>query len=449
MKKLLSVILCLSLALAGFSGTARAEEDSLFSARDLTQEADLTDAEQIVLTDQSVTIDHAGVFLLSGTLQNGQVVVDAGDEDKVQLVLSGVSIHAETGAAIHVIAADKVFITLAPGSENLLSAGDVTEDGVDGVIYSKADLTLNGTGALTVTAQTGHGIVCKDTLAITGGNYTIQAAGHGITGKDALNIADGSFSVTTGGGSTAAEMKASDTFGQRGGFWGSTASQEDEDSVKAKGLKSDGPITVLFGSFTLDCADDAVHAAGDVTIAGGEWTIRTADDAIHSDENVTIDGGSFEIPYCYEGIEGKNVTISGGSIAITSTDDGINAAGEESTSGFQGPGMDAGVVITVNGGEITVVSGGDCLDSNGTIVLNGGKLNLTCNGGGNTALDSESGLTNNGAEVTTNDGSEQSGGRMGSMGRGQIGGDRGQKGGMPSGENSQGAAPFGGKGSIR
>ena len=190
--------------------------------------------------------------------------------------------------------------------------------------------------------------------------------------------------------------------------------------------KKHGTITVLSGSFDLDCADDAVHAGGDVSISDGAWTIRSADDGIHADGDVLIGGGSFELPYCYEGIEGKNVTIDGGSISITS-DDGINATGEETGNSF-GPGMDTGAVITVNGGELTIVSDGDCIDSNGTIVLNDGKLNLTCNGNGNTALDSESGITNNGADVTTNDGSENGGGF--GMGRGQMGGDRGQFGGQ-------------------
>ena len=460
MKDVLVYLLCLSLVLVVFPGAVQAEVDTLFTERDLTQEADLTEAETIILAGQSVTIDHAGVFVLSGSIENGQVLVEAGEEDKVQLVLDGVSIHAETGAAIEVETADKVFITLAQGSENMLSAGAIDEEGADGVIYSKADLTLNGLGSLTVTADTGKGIVCKDTLAITGGIYSIQSAEHGITGKDALNIADGSFTITTGGGSQAVEMKASDDFGDRGGFMrnfgdrdmgtdmtppeGSAprntpladtdtqaASQDEETEVKAKGLKSDGPITVLAGSFTLDCADDAVHAGSDITISGGQWQIRTADDGIHSDEHVIIGGGSFDIPYCYEGIEGKNVTISGGTIQITATDDGINAAGEDSETGHRIPGVDNGAVITVDGGEITIVSDGDCLDSNGSIVLNGGTLKLTCNGNGNTALDSESGVTNNGADVTTNDGSENGTG-FGGMGRGfrgEMGGNPGQFGG--------------------
>ena len=218
MKDVLVYLLCLSLVLMVFPGAVQAEVDTLFTERDLTQEADLTEAKTILLAGQSVTIDRAGVFVLSGSIENGQVLVEAGEEDKVQLVLDGVSIHAETGAAIEVETADKVFITLAQGSENMLSAGAIDEEGADGVIYSKADLTLNGLGSLTVTADTGKGIVCKDTLAITGGIYSIQSAEHGITGKDALNIADGSFTITTGGGSQAVEMKASDDFGDRGGF---------------------------------------------------------------------------------------------------------------------------------------------------------------------------------------------------------------------------------------
>lgn len=395
----------------------------------------MTGAESIQLSGQSVTVDHAGVFVLSGEIENGQITVEAGDEDKVQLVLSGVTIHQEAGAAIQVKSADKVFIALAQGSENTLSAENITEDGVDGVIFAKTDLTLGGPGKLTILSQQGHGIVCKDTLAITGGNYDIQAAGHGISGKDGLNIAGGTFAITTGGGSSAAQMKAADDAGMGRGPWQGSGQTEDE-SVKAKGLKSDGPINVLFGIFTLDCADDALHAGGNVSIRGGSWVIQSADDGIHSDMDVTISGGSFEIPYCYEGIEGKNVTINCDRLSITSTDDGINAAGEDAD--FRIPGMDNGAIITVEAGDITIVSDGDCLDSNGSILLNGGELDLTCNGNGNTALDSESGVTNNGAQVTTNDGSENGGG----FGRGQMGGGRGQ---FPGGGKEGGRFPDNGQ----
>lgn len=431
MKKYLALLIALALVFTGFIGDAKAEEGTLFTDRDLAQEADMTGAESIQLSGQSVTIDHAGVFVLSGEIENGQITVEAGDEDKVQLVLSGVTIRQETGAAIQVKSADKVFITLAQGSENTLCSESITEDGVDGVIFAKTDLTLGGPGKLTILSQQGHGIVCKDTLAITGGNYDIQAAGHGISGKDGLNIADGTFAITTGGGSTAAQMKASDAAGMGWGPW-ETSGQTEGESVKAKGLKSDGPINVLFGNFTLDCADDALHAGGNVSISGGSWSIRSADDGIHSDLDVTISGGSFEIPYCYEGIEGKNVTISCDRLNITSTDDGINATGEDAD--FRVPGMDNGAIITVEGGDITIVSDGDCLDSNGSILLNGGELDLTCNGNGNTALDSESGVTNNGAQVTTNDGSENGGG----FGRGQMGGGRGQ---FPGGGKEGGGFP--------
>lgn len=140
MKDVLVYLLCLSLVLVVFPGAVQAEVDTLFTERDLTQEADLTEAETIELSGQSVTIGQAGVFVLSGSIENGQVLVEAGEEDKVQLVLDGVTIHAETGAAIEVKTADKVFITLAQGSENSLSSEKIDEDGADGVIYSKDNM---------------------------------------------------------------------------------------------------------------------------------------------------------------------------------------------------------------------------------------------------------------------------------------------------------------------
>ena len=154
---------------------------------------------------------------------------------------------------------------------------------------------------------------------------------------------------------------------------------------------------------------------------------------MHSDAAVTIKNGTFEISYCYEGIEGISVTIDDGTYNITSEDDGINAAGGADSSGFGGGfagqeqfGSSSEYFITINGGTFVIVSSGDCLDSNGDLTINGGTLNLTCNGNGNTALDCDGTYTNNGGDVTTNDGSESNPGQM-------SGG-----GGMPSGQNQGG-----------
>ena len=459
----------------------------------------------VAIDGGEITLLAEGVYILSGTLTEGQVVVDAGEADKVQIVLSGADITSASSAAIYCREADKVFLTLAEGTENSLTNGGsfqpVDDSNIDAVVFSKTDLTLNGSGSLTVTSPGGHGVVSKDELTITGGSYTVTAARHGLTGKDSvaiagrsfnitsgsdgihaenaddaakgfLCIADGSFTIdaqgdaisasgelqidggsytlTAGGGSASVTMKAGDTM-QRPGFQDFSAvgtspdaADATENTASCKGIKADGTLTVNGGSFDLDTADDAVHSGADVTITGGEWTLRTGDDGIHADASVLIQAGRFTIPYCYEGVEGLSVTIDGGTLDITARDDGINAAGGADGSGTaygfgrQDPfAVNNDCAITINGGEITIVSDGDCLDSNRSLTVNGGTLKLTCNGNGNTAIDANGTFSNNGGSITTNDGSESGTGGMGG-GRGGMDGHGGMGGGKPFGAEKAG-----------
>lgn len=160
------------------------------------------------------------------------------------------------------------------------------------------------------------------------------------------------------------------------------------------------------------------------------FTLSSGDDAVHCDDALVIQGGTFTIPYCYEGIEGLSITVEGGTFDITSNDDGLNAAGGADGSGFGGRQQDTfasntDTFITINGGILTIVSSGDCIDSNGALTLNGGTLNLTCNSNSNTALDCDGTYTQNGGDVTTNDGSENTGG--GQPGGGHQGGMNGRE----------------------
>lgn len=496
------------------------ETAGLFSDRDLAGTYDESEAVAIQLNGDSascdsdsvsidgstVTITAEGIYLLSGTLADGQIIVNASDADKIQLVLNGADITSGNSAAIYILNADKVFVTLADETENTLSNGGeytaIDENNIDAVIFAKTDLTLNGTGSLTIHAQAGHGVVSKDDLVIAGGDYTITAASHGLSGKDGIAIAGGTFAITSGKdgihaensedtslgrlyiadgslsimsqgdaisaqgslqidggtfdlyageGSAGVEMTGSDDFapmegGQRGGGTDQPAAadaQTEADSVSQKGIKGEGSYIINSGTFTIDSADDCLHAGGDMTIAGGNLTLSSGDDAIHCDAALTIQGGTFTIPYCYEGVEGLSITIEDGVFDIVSHDDGLNAAGGADNSGFGGFGgrqqdrFAAGdsSFITINGGVFTIVSGGDSIDSNGDLTINGGTLNLTCNGAGNTALDCDGTYTNNGGDVTTNDGSESNPGQMGGgKGGGQPGGvqpDGMQRGGNP------------------
>lgn len=491
---------------AGASGvTATAAESvidttSLFSDRDLEGTYEASEAVAIVLNgdsaacdsdavtveDGQIIIGEEGIYRISGTLTDGQIVVNADETDKVQLVLAGADITSSTSAAIYALEADKVFLTLEEGTENTLTNGGeylaIDDNNIDAVIFAKTDLTLNGSGSLTIQAQAGHGVVSKDDLVITGGSYTITAASHGLSGKDSVAIADGTFAITsgkdgihaensddaslgylyiadgsftihaqgdaisandalqidggtfdlyTGEGSASVEMTDSESFAQRGAAAQTDTGAEEtteEDSVSQKGIKGEGTFVINDGTFTVDSADDCLHAGGAMTIAAGTFTLNSGDDAVHCDDALTIQSGTFTIPYCYEGIEGLSITIEDGTFDIVSHDDGLNAAGGADSSGLGGRGGDTFTAssdnfIIINGGTFTIVSSGDCVDSNGALTINGGTLDLTCNGSGNTALDCDGTYSNNGGDVTTNDGSENNPGQMGG-GMGGHGGGR-------------------------
>lgn len=444
-------------------------------------------SDAVQISGSTVTITEEGTYILSGTLNDGMIVVSADHTDKVQLVLDNVEVTSSTSAAIYVLEADKVFITTASGSENTLVNGGkyvaIDDNNIDAVIFSKSDLTLNGAGTLIIDAGAGHGVVSKDDLVLASGTYEITAASQGVSGKDSIRVAtgtytitsgkdgihaeniddtsqgflyiaggtfiiisegdgistsaylqieEGSFMITTGKGSASVTM-TTDTmnFGQQGDLQYETAAAAGEDSTSQKGIKADGALTITGGSFVTDTVDDSIHAGGDILIAGGEFNLQSGDDAMHSDAAVTIENGTFAISYCYEGIEGLSITINDGTFDIISVDDGINAAGGTDSSGFGGarPGQEQFAAssdssIIINGGEFVIVSTGDCLDSNGALTINGGTLDLTCNGSGNTALDCDGAYTNNGGDVTTNDGSESNPGQMGGgmQGAGGIGG---------------------------
>lgn len=306
-----------------------------------------------------ITISDAGAYVLSGTLTNGQIIIDAEKTDKVQLVLKNANIQCNASAAIYVRQADKTFITLAENTVNQVSnVSDfvaVDENSIDSVIYAKDDLTLNGSGALTVQAAYGNGISGKDELTITGGSYSITAAEHGLDANDSICISSGSFTIQAGKDGLHCENKDDAALGyiyigdgsyritaagdglDAGGMLqidggsfdittGGGSTEAVSELISTKGLKAAGDLYIAAGSFQLDCADDAVHTNEDLWVNNGSFTIATGDDGFHADCSATVADGSIHISTCYEGIEGETIVIAGGEIDIVATDDGINAA---------------------------------------------------------------------------------------------------------------------------
>lgn len=319
----------------------------------------------VVIKGQTVTITAEGTYIFSGTLSEGQIVVDA-DNAKVQIVFDNVDITCASSAAVYVKSAEKVFVTLAEGSQNTLRNTDeyvaIDDNNIDAVIFAKSDLTLNGTGSLTIVSAEGYGIVSKDDLKITGGIYDITAAGHALSGKDSVRIADGTFILTA----------------EKDGIHAENADDEEKGYIYiADGdftITSDGDGMYLNGgTYQIDSADDSIHSNANITIADGTYTLATGDDGVHADDALIVNGGTITVTESYEGLEGLAVTINDGTIDITASDDGINTAGEK---------------MELNGGYIHILAGGDGVDSNGDLTINGGEIYIDGpSDNGNSAID--------------------------------------------------------------
>ncbi|MBQ7359150.1 MAG: carbohydrate-binding domain-containing protein [Lachnospiraceae bacterium] len=322
------------------------------------------------LANGVLCIGSAGDYVLSGEFE-GQVQVNADKEDKVHLILNGVSIHCADSGAIYGAQSDRIYITLAEGTVNEVSDGTVyvyEEEGQDepnAAIFSKDDLTFDGTGSLVVKGNYGDGIRSKDDLAIVGGNYEVEAVKDGLQGKDSVCITSGNFILKVG-----------------------------SDAIKS--------------------SNDTEEEKGYVVIDGGTFSIQAEDDGVHGESGLLINDCKMDILNCYEGLEAKVIEINGGEISIVASDDGLNAAygstdetsgevasdaentdttdttedagwGRGQKGGFGGFSGDAGggkgsmipdanCKIAVNGGAITVSAGGDGIDSNGSFYVTGGEV---------------------------------------------------------------------------
>ena len=271
----------------------------------------------------ATSITSAGTYVFTGIASGVTITVEAGDEDKVQLVLDGVSISNKDFPCIYVKNADKVFVTTTGTENSLFVTGTFTDDGTtntDAVIFSKDDLVLNGTGTLNISSSD-NGISCKDDLKITGGTYYISSQSDALEANDSVYIEDGAIVIKTG-----------------------------EDGVHVE--------------------NDEDDTSGSFYMGGGSLTITAGDDAVHATTILQIDGGEINISAA-EGLEATWVQINGGTISITAADDGINGAHKSSAYT---------PTVEINGGTITIDMGAgdtDAVDSNGNLYINGGTLDIT------------------------------------------------------------------------
>ena len=480
---ILGVIFCLaafSLTGCGSSDDTSADSsgyDLTYSDRDQDPSYSESSATAVKLADDSIsvdgngasskgsvlTIDTEGTYILSGALSDGQIIIDTPDDKKVQLVLDGVTLTSSGSAPLLIKESDKVFITLADGSSNTLTGPSsytdaAEEDNIDGVIFSRSDMCINGSGSLTINASAGHGIVSKDDLIITDGKIKVTAAGDGIQGKDCVKIKDGSiaidsdndgirssnsedeyrgfisvdggtltidagydglqaetllrvaggtFDITTGGGSQYASTQ-SDWGGSWGGKMGDPGGHVD--MMGGPGGQMDSmsdPGANMQDDSSNDSSEDTVSAKGLKTgltmlICGGKLDIDSSDDAVHSNGDIDIESGSIIIASGDDGVHAdSDLCIKDGTIKISKSYEGLE-----------------GNTITIDSGDITLTASDDGLnaaggsdsssmdrpganefeaDESAFITVNGGKLDIAASGDG---IDSNGSLDITGGSTT-------------------------------------------------
>ncbi len=401
-----------------------------------------------------ITITDEGVYRISGTLNDGQILVNS--PGKVQLVLEGASLSCSDSAPIYVQQAKKCFLTLAEGTENFVSDGSTyiyanegdTEP--DAAIFSADSLTINGIGSLTVNGNYNEGITSKDDLVITGGALHINAVGNGIKGKDYVAIAGGdltitagadglkssnatdegcgfvyvrdgsitidaqadgiqadtefiaeggTFRITSGGGSANAQPQRNNDFGGGRDGWGGFGNRgsydetntEDDTAVSTKAIKAGTLLYMAGGDFTIDTADDGLHSNGDLCCGGASVKITAGGDGMHADGLADFTDGIIQVQQSSEGIEAAGIRVSGGTVEVTASDDGFNAS-DGTSQGAMGT-YSGGCTLEISGGSVYVNAGGDGLDSNGDLLISGGMVIVDGpTNSGNGALDGNGGI---------------------------------------------------------
>jgi len=316
----------------------------------------------------SLKITESGVYTITGSCTEGSVTVKKGVTG-VTLVLKDLTLGSSTTApltgskgtetTLYIVGT----VTLNDNESLENETADTFEGAAIKVKSENASLTISGTGTLNINGNCKNGLkgAATATITVESGTLNIQAANHGIAVDNELVIKGGTVNITAGDEGLKAEPDEDDT-------------------------ESLGNITISGGSVTVDAADDGIHAEGNLLISGGTVTVSAGDDGLKAEYDVTISGGDVAVLKSSEGIEGATVNLAGGTGRVIASDDGVNAANSDLTGyAFE---------LNITGGAWYIDAGGDGLDSNGTITVDGGVTEVYgAANSGNAALDSERGIT--------------------------------------------------------
>jgi len=363
-------------------------------------------SEGVTVDGSKATITTSGTYRISGSLTNGQIIVDTKDEGIVRLILNGINVTCSNSAPIYIEDAVKTLIVLADNTENFITDGTSyvlnADNEPNAAVFSKSYLSFYGAGSLTVNANYKDGITGKDGLVIKSGTINVNSADDGIRGKDYLIVKKGLITINSKGDGLKSDNELDTSLGyitidsaslnitaggdginartnlliNDGSFTiktggGATSGSGYSGTLSKKALKATTNITIAKGTFVINSADDAIHSNVSVAINGGTLSIATGDDAVHAEESITLDGSTINVSKCYEGFESALITVKSGNVSLISTDDGFNATKGRATEANDGSNL------IINGGFIVVNSSkGDGLDSNGNVEMTGGTVGV-------------------------------------------------------------------------
>ncbi len=361
-----------------------------------------------------ITISAAGTYYIKGNSKinsSAQIVVnDTVKSDNVYIILQNANLTNNGKAPLYVKSAKKVFVFLE-GTNTLTSTGtfpETDEDGVDATVFTRANLTIKGSGTLTV-ASVKKGIVAKDNLRITGGTLTVNATARAIDANDCFSITKANVTLTSvnndgvtvenledatkgyffmnSGELTITAQKdgiqTSGAFEMLGGTiriksGGGNTVVSDPLLTSAKGIKSTGDILISGGDITIDASEDAIHGSSSVHISGGVLNLSSNKDAIDVDKAIVVDKATITSLVCSDGLKGESVTIKSGAVTIKSVQDGLKAieeVGDTTTETTTTPvANDHVCFINIEGGIISLDVEDNALDSKGNIKISGGEL---------------------------------------------------------------------------
>lgn len=413
-----------------------------------------TDCNSVSANGSTVTITEEADYLISGSFSDGMIIVDADKEAKLHLILDSVNITSNSSAALYIKQADKVVVTL--NGENTLSSGNtflaIDENEIDAAVYSKDDLTFNGSGNLTVSSPAGRGVSSKDDLVFTGGSYKITCSGHALDANDSIRIKDSSFTISagkdgihaennddtslgfvyvesgtldivaegdgisggayvqlqdgayelvTGGGSINGQQHTSSNFGGFGG--GRGPGGPGGGGMRPGGGGGRYAVYTVEDSTAESTSIKGIKAGTELLIAGGCFNIDAADDSLHANGSVTITNGDFTLSSGDDGIHAdETLLIGGGTITVSESYEGLE-----------------GLTVRVNGGDIILTCEDDGINaaggtdssgyggirgdrfgggaSNGAVIIAGGKIYMNASGDG---IDANGSITISGGHTT-------------------------------------------------